>query len=737
MTILNCDYKLISSAIAARISPNLNEIIHDDQCGFCPKRYIGESLRTTHDTLEWANRKKITGILLILDFEKAFDSLSFRSIVCSMSFFNFKPNIIKWVKTLLSHFKARINNAGNLSDFFNVERGARQGDPISSILFILTIEIMAIKIRNSKSIKGITIGCSEIKIALYADDSNIFLLYDAENLRNTVKILNDFYLFSGLKIQTEKSQCVVFGEIPGGDFSLCHDLNLVWKQDFISLGIKFTPDLNSLHENFELKLLDIDKTVDNWKYRFLSPYGSICVAKTLLLSKLSHLAIILPNLSPAKLKIIEDKIFKFIWKGNKDKVARIDAKNPEKKGGLNCPDIYSSWSSFKVSWWRRLFQKPESNWAKIFQENLKDINPLLNTSDIFLKLGLIEIDKLGKKFKNNFWSQCFSNLKPLILEACKNSPEYILNSPIWGSCFFLRNNQLCKRETFYPLSESITFPSDLLESTPVGMKFINYKDVNIRSGSRIDNEKYIELRYIITEGLRKYNIFLSSLNICFPCKPTLVSILMMYEKGCNFWSKILKKKKLRVNTFHQKERNWECFLNLNTSHVPTPWFLYYHFNTRINFDNKIKWLNYQIVRGTLKTNRIICKFIPEISEKCSFCNNDVETISHLFWDCPISSAFINSVFLSLRNWPGFDRDFTSNSFIFGNLNEFPSSPMNFLSLYLKHYIWVSRCKKTSPELTGFLNKFKFEVRIFKNCIDNFPQLSYLNQFDISDLLNSN
>ena len=85
LCLLNSLYKLISGTIAERIKPTLNTIIHGDQKGFVEGRYIGEVVRTTFDTIQYAKDNNRTGLLLTIDFEKAYDSISFKFIK--------KPNI--------------------------------------------------------------------------------------------------------------------------------------------------------------------------------------------------------------------------------------------------------------------------------------------------------------------------------------------------------------------------------------------------------------------------------------------------------------------------------------------------------------------------------------------------------------------------------------------------------------------------------------------------------------------
>ncbi len=73
---------------------------------------------------------------------------------------------------------------GNTVKFFTLERGVRQGCPLSAYLFITAIEIFAIKICNGPSIKGINIGNTEIKISLLADD-----ITSVNNVLNTLAYL--------------------------------------------------------------------------------------------------------------------------------------------------------------------------------------------------------------------------------------------------------------------------------------------------------------------------------------------------------------------------------------------------------------------------------------------------------------------------------------------------------------------------------------------------------------------
>ena len=138
--------------------------------------YIGKAIKTTYDIIQWAKTNNKVGIILLIDFEKAYDSLSFSYIKKCLQFLNFGNSIIGWVELLLHNFSAVINHCGNISRKINIGRGARQGDPIASYLFIICIEILAHKLRNDPKIQGFQLQNQlSHTLELYADDCSIFL----------------------------------------------------------------------------------------------------------------------------------------------------------------------------------------------------------------------------------------------------------------------------------------------------------------------------------------------------------------------------------------------------------------------------------------------------------------------------------------------------------------------------------------------------------------------------------
>jgi len=291
ITLLNTIYKIASGVIASRIKTVLDKLIYSDQTGFIPGRYIGENTRLIYDIMQYTEENNIPGLLLLIDFEKAFDSVSWTFIEKTLEFFNFGPSIRKWIRTFQVKIRSAINQGGNLSSFFDIKRGCRQGDPISPYIFILCAEILAIKIRQNDKIRGISIEGEEFLISQFADDTSLILDGSEMSLRSALQELSFFSRFSGLRINYSKTQIIWIGSKKYSLENMCQEWDLQWgKSSFNLLGIDFDVDLHKIVTlNFDKRLVKLKAILKNWTRRQITPIGKITVIKSLLISQLNHL----------------------------------------------------------------------------------------------------------------------------------------------------------------------------------------------------------------------------------------------------------------------------------------------------------------------------------------------------------------------------------------------------------------------------------------------------------------
>ena len=146
----------------------------------------------------------------------------------------------------------------------------------------------------------------------------------------------------------------------------------------------------------------------------------------------------------------------------------------------------------------------------------------------------------------------------------------------------------------------------------------------------------------------------------------------------------------------------------------------------IYFDNSLKIFYYNIIRGTLKTNRIVHHFVEGLTPACTFCATEVETIMHLFWECRLVETFIEVTIDNIGNdYPVFAGNYSMKSFIFGIRSEPIYSAHNLSALLLKRYIWIARRRRVLPEYIAFQRWFKKELRLNKACYEDDINLSYL------------
>ena len=168
-------------------------IITESQTGFIKGRYIGENIRLLEETLDHVEKSKSSCILFFSDFEKAFDSVDHKFLLKTLSHFKFGESLIRWIKVFYNNIKSAVLNNGYMTEFFNIERGVRQGCPLSPYLFIIVIKPLSQYIsKKHPDIKGIQMGHATIKNTLFADDATFITDGSEKSFVNLTKVLDEF-----------------------------------------------------------------------------------------------------------------------------------------------------------------------------------------------------------------------------------------------------------------------------------------------------------------------------------------------------------------------------------------------------------------------------------------------------------------------------------------------------------------------------------------------------------------
>ena len=107
----------------------------------------------------------------MVDFEKAFDSVAWSFIEMSLNKFNFGCDVKRWISTFYANINSCIYVNGQYSEWFDVKRGTRQGDPLSPYLFLICAEILFLMIHQNKNIHGVNFFDEELLLSQFADDN--------------------------------------------------------------------------------------------------------------------------------------------------------------------------------------------------------------------------------------------------------------------------------------------------------------------------------------------------------------------------------------------------------------------------------------------------------------------------------------------------------------------------------------------------------------------------------------
>ena len=637
ISLSNTDYKILAFVLNNRLMQVIGSIVSPDQVGFIKKRFGGQNIRLIEDLLEYTKRFKIEGAIIFLDFRKAFDSLEWTFMIETLNRFNFGPNFTSWIKTLYCKPIAFIKNNGWISEEFLLSRGIRQGCPVSALLFILSIETLSMKIKQSNTYPALKLNINnrevDLRIKQFADDTTLFIK-KVDQIGLALSIVDDFSKVSGLGLNRDKTEGILLGD---PEIFPAESYGIKWRQSGVKyLGIYVGYDKNFCKQrNWTEKMEKFQRILDNWRKRDLTLFGKVVIVKTLGLSNIVYSARHTETPSEV-IKQIESSIFHFLW--NKvDRIKRNTLYADLEEGGLNVTDIESYLSAIKCTWMKHLMETPGDTWSAIAYYHINK----LGGSEILLNSNFVKSSQnLNMQKIPTFYQQVIIAYNKSKAQSRKNeslSIDVMLKEQVWDNILFVIKD----KNNIKTLHFDSWITAGLIKLSD--LQFTNGK-LNVDYIMRKVQDKrniYAEI-YQVIESLRPYQHILINfnhqplLNIRNENSPALYKNMLCQ----NYYKRLVNMKK-QVHTLSK----WSELLNVEideTLRIQT-------FQNKVIAikEKKLAEFNFKVLHYILSNSYLLSKWNPEFSSSCELCRVD-NSICHMLLRCSLAKHVWQQIDLALN-----------------------------------------------------------------------------------------
>ncbi|KAK3189658.1 hypothetical protein Dsin_029219 [Dipteronia sinensis] len=367
-------YKVLAKVLATRLQSVMNSVIGESQMAFVKHRQILNGFVVAEEIIHKWKRDKERGLVVKLDFKKAYDSVDHRFLVSMMIDMGFGSKWRGWIRSCISSPMLSILVNGSPTPRFRVERGLRQGDPLSPFLFNIVVKGMNCLFQKAHAenlMEGATFGDNLLHIShlQFTDDTILFLQPKIEYLRNVRRILRCFELASGLRINFHKSSVTRVGI-----FGVTHE---EWSEAFrcksvplpiTYLGLPLGARPCSILFWKEI-IIRIENRLAPWKRRFLSKGGRLVLIKSVLSSLPSYFMAVfkMPVAVAAKIEKLQRSFF---WGDGqvKRKMHLVNWSSmckSKSNGGLGIDRMLDKNKALLAKWIWRFGKEDNSLWKKV------------------------------------------------------------------------------------------------------------------------------------------------------------------------------------------------------------------------------------------------------------------------------------------------------------------------------------------------------------------------------------
>ena len=278
VSLCNTVYKVISKILASRLKLITELAVQRNQAGFVKGRKLSDNVLLASELVADFNKDgRVSRGCLQVDITKAFDSIEWEFIINILLAFELPPVFIQWIKTCIStpYYSVAIN--GELAGFFPGQKGLRQGDPISSSLFVLAMDILSKEL--DKAVLEGRIGahpaCNDPLVSHLSFTDDVLIFFDglAPSMRGILDVLREFQRNSGLALNLRKTSVFIDGNNREAASALAAEFGITQGSLPVKyLGLPLSP--TRLKRGDYQPLIDkIKSRVSSWTARHLSVWS--------------------------------------------------------------------------------------------------------------------------------------------------------------------------------------------------------------------------------------------------------------------------------------------------------------------------------------------------------------------------------------------------------------------------------------------------------------------------------
>lgn len=314
IALINCDAKIFTKIMTSRLNVICQRLIGKHQYGFVAGRYNYDAALNVISTMRRSNDQMKQAWLLFIDQKKAFDRVNHKFLLLTLKKMRFNGVFINLIKKLFDDQSAHISDRGVLSQPFKIERGVRQGDPLSPLLYVLAFEpFLRLLVKN---LEGVEINGYRFKVSAFADDLTIGLGC-SRDWYLVCQLLEKYEKASNAEVNKKKSVLVALTD-DASRTKLAGDENYQkLKDNETTKYLGFSIDKKGqLEENYWDKVAEnIKKTMQDIDQNELSSEDKMCIvtiAKSHLFSKIWYTAFLLPP-NDEQIKLLSKLILEWVW----------------------------------------------------------------------------------------------------------------------------------------------------------------------------------------------------------------------------------------------------------------------------------------------------------------------------------------------------------------------------------------------------------------------------------------